>query len=285
MNKQFAVSIDVDTVASHLKGYGINDSQDEDSVFSLAIPRFLELLKNQNSKATFFLVAAPASKHNEVVARIAQEGHEVASHSFSHQLPFNMKLEEARERELVSSKRLLEELSQTEVLGFRAPSWDASPELFEGLASAGYQYDASLFPSWMLMLLRREVAKRHEGVCASLSRSDFSTFFGKAGIHSLNSGLLEIPISTSLLLRVPYYHSLSYLVPGFAQRLNAYLANLRPGPLTYIFHAVDFLGLDEDGIDPRLARHPGMKLPLAKKLEMAEGVFSGRQSVALKSLI
>ena len=41
---------------------------------------------------------------------------------------------------------------------------------------------------------------------------------------------------------------------------------LRSGrPLCYEFHAADLLDLASDGIDPRMDRHPGMRLSLAAK--------------------
>ena len=35
-------------------------------------------------------------------------------------------------------------------------------------------------------------------------------------------------------------------------------------------HAVDFLDLKRDGIDARMARHPGMRLSLEEKLSLLE---------------
>jgi hypothetical protein len=40
--------------------------------------------------------------------------------------------------------------------------------------------------------------------------------------------------------------------------------------VTYQFHAVDFLGAEEDGLDPRIVRHPGMQVDLRAKLALAE---------------
>ncbi len=66
-------------------------------------------------------------------------------------------------------------------------------------------------------------------------------------------------------LRLPVYHTFSYFVPPWLFRRGLRSA-LRSGrPLCYEFHAADLLDLASDGIDPRMDRHPGMKVPLAAK--------------------
>ncbi|EOH95629.1 hypothetical protein UAW_01978 [Enterococcus haemoperoxidus ATCC BAA-382] len=47
-------------------------------------PRLLDILKEKGVKATFFMLGQNVVKHESLVQRVAQEGHEVASHSYSH---------------------------------------------------------------------------------------------------------------------------------------------------------------------------------------------------------
>ena len=47
-------------------------------------PRLLDMLKERDIKATFFVVGKNAEEYPSIVARMAQEGHEVANHSWSH---------------------------------------------------------------------------------------------------------------------------------------------------------------------------------------------------------
>jgi hypothetical protein len=76
------------------------------------------------------------------------------------------------------------------------------------------------------------------------------------------------PVSTSPRLRVPIYHTLRYQMSDdrFARHLDGFVA--RGEPLAYPLHAVDALGLTEDGVDSRLARHPGMAHPKDAKLAL-----------------
>jgi hypothetical protein len=88
-----------------------------------------------------------------------------------------------------------------------------------------------------------------------------------------SSGLTEFPISVTRWLRLPVYHTFAYFVPRwlFARGLRSALRS--PRPLCYEFHAADLLDLASDGIDQRMDRHPGMKLPLATKLAMLRDVL------------
>ncbi|OJG75066.1 hypothetical protein RV12_GL002111 [Enterococcus quebecensis] len=47
-------------------------------------PRLLDILKEKDVKATFFMLGQNVVKNEELVKRVAEEGHEVASHSYSH---------------------------------------------------------------------------------------------------------------------------------------------------------------------------------------------------------
>jgi peptidoglycan/xylan/chitin deacetylase (PgdA/CDA1 family) len=47
-------------------------------------PRLLDMLKQRNIKATFFVVGQCAAEYPDIMKRIAAEGHEIASHSWSH---------------------------------------------------------------------------------------------------------------------------------------------------------------------------------------------------------
>lgn len=47
-------------------------------------PRILDLLAKHDAKATFFVIGARVNEHPDIVRRIAAEGHELGSHTFTH---------------------------------------------------------------------------------------------------------------------------------------------------------------------------------------------------------
>jgi len=108
----------------------------------------LELLAEHGSRATFFVLGWLAEQRPEVVRRIAQAGHEVASHGWWHYRVNRIDRETFRE-EVRRSKAILEELVGAPVEGFRAPSFSITPGYewaFDLLIEEGYQYDSSVFP-------------------------------------------------------------------------------------------------------------------------------------------
>jgi polysaccharide deacetylase family protein (PEP-CTERM system associated) len=82
------------------------------------------------------------------VRTIARAGHEIASHGYGHRLVYEMTPDEFRS-DVRRSKALLEAISGTPVLGYRAPSFSItrrSQWALDVLASEAYVYDASIFP-------------------------------------------------------------------------------------------------------------------------------------------
>lgn len=114
-----------------------------------ATTRFLELLRDCQSKATFFVLGAVAQQYPQLMDRIAADGHEIASHGWSHRKVTELE-PEAFADELDRTADLLEKLTGQRPQGFRAPQWSLcrrrTPWAFELLAQKGYRYDSSLTP-------------------------------------------------------------------------------------------------------------------------------------------
>jgi len=110
--------------------------------------RLLQILESANVRATFFVLGWVAERHPDLVSRIAQSGHEIASHGYGHRLVYDQTPSAFRE-DVRRSKALLEESSGRPVLGFRAPSYSVTPRslwALDVLIEEGYHYDASIFP-------------------------------------------------------------------------------------------------------------------------------------------
>jgi len=105
-------------------------------------PHFTEMVLDELQRlhltATFFIVGKNAAKHPEIVARIAEEGHIIASHSWDHA---NMaKLSEAQiQAQLDKTNELIRKLTGHEPLLFRAPYGSSSLELEKQLQKRNLQ--------------------------------------------------------------------------------------------------------------------------------------------------
>ena len=285
------LSVDVDSVACHLEGYGFERPADLGEAYELAVPRALDIFDRIGARATFFLVAQEADRRQAAVREIVRRGHEVASHSLTHAVPFLNRGAESLRKEVRQSKRILDERSGTAVAGFRAPSWEASIELRRELSAGGYAYDASAFPSILLPALRWSVARRSPSARKIDVSGTIRGIFGGTEPYVEHDGenhMVVIPLATTPLLRLPFYHTMRFLLPSsvFA-RIERTTLRRRITP-TYVMHAVDFLGVEEDSLDPRISRHPGMSLGLQAKLAVAEEAIGtlarGRNVVPLREI-
>jgi hypothetical protein len=266
------ISVDVDPVDLHLLGYGYRGLPPDPSVYTLALPRLADLFGRLGVRATFFVLGRDAPEHADVLRSLHSMGHEIASHSLDHPMPFVRVPRSHLTHQLVESRRLIEAACGAEVVGFRAPNWDVSPRAVLSLSEAGYLYDASAYPSLLLGLARGLLALKAEDPRAALRMRPWPwtlrrrPFMWRVGDREV----FQFPISVSRWLRFPLYHTTRYLLPEwwFLRQLDAIAR--RGDALFYPLHGVDVLGLTEDSVDPRLARHPGMKEPLAAKLALLE---------------
>ena len=108
----------------------------------------LRELKSRNIQATFFVLGWIAEKHPEVVRAIAEDGHEIESHGYSHRA-----IEELTPAELCveiqRSRILIEAITGKKVRGFRAPSFSITHDTLwalDVLKENGIQYDSSIYP-------------------------------------------------------------------------------------------------------------------------------------------
>lgn len=267
------LSVDVDSVASHLEGYGFERTADDGAAYRVAIPRALEIFESFGARATFFLIAEEAAAHPKRVREIVERGHEVASHSMTHELPFSNLTPARAEREIDDSRGMLASLAGEEIVGFRAPSWDTDAALLSRLATAGYRYDASAYPSILLPLLRRSIAARADSGKVRTGSALWNGVFGPTTPHIVRTEggeIWEIPLATTPFARLPHYHTMTFVLPKAAVGFIALWTRTRRAPITYQFHAADFLATEEDGLDRRISRHPGMNLSLGRKLRLAE---------------
>lgn len=58
----------------------------DDGPSSKVTPQILDILKQHNIKATFFVLGTNVEKNPEIISRMAREGHAIAIHSYSHDM-------------------------------------------------------------------------------------------------------------------------------------------------------------------------------------------------------
>ncbi|MEO6319782.1 MAG: XrtA system polysaccharide deacetylase [Polaromonas sp.] len=145
------------------------------------INNILEMLARHDTKATFFTLGWIAERYPQLVRHIVQQGHELASHGYGHERASDQ-TEEAFFADIHLAKIVLEDLTDCEVNGYRAPSFSIGTGnlwAFDCLARAGYRYSSSIYP----------IRHDHYGMPDSPRFS-----------YEVRPGMMEIPITTLRVL-------------------------------------------------------------------------------------
>jgi polysaccharide deacetylase family protein (PEP-CTERM system associated) len=110
--------------------------------------RLLELFDRAGVRSTFFVLGWVAERFPALVRRIADLGHEVASHGYNHQLVYMLTPRQFRE-DVRAARAAIEDAAGLSVAGFRAPSYsviESSLWTIDVLIEEGFVYDSSIFP-------------------------------------------------------------------------------------------------------------------------------------------
>ena len=109
--------------------------------------KILTSFEKYNVKATFFTLGYIAEKHPSLIEKIVSNGHEIASHGYSHTDIRKMSKSEF-ESDLKKSLSILQKISGDNILGFRAPFFSINRKnswVFDILKKY-FVYDSSIFP-------------------------------------------------------------------------------------------------------------------------------------------
>ena len=100
-------------------------------------PQVLDILREKGVRATFFLIGSRVDEDADVAKRIAEEGHSIGNHSYSH--PKLTKASPLLAQELERTKEALARLGISDNGFFRPPYGAAEPSLIEQAADLGYR--------------------------------------------------------------------------------------------------------------------------------------------------
>jgi polysaccharide deacetylase family protein (PEP-CTERM system associated) len=110
--------------------------------------RLLEMLARRKTLATFFVLGWVAEREKALVREIAEAGHELASHGYSHAEITDLEPWQFR-ADIARARSAIEDAAGVRVVGYRAPSFSVVKRTLwalELLVEEGYRYDASVFP-------------------------------------------------------------------------------------------------------------------------------------------
>ena len=112
------------------------------------VDRILALFDQHGVKATFFTLGWVAQRYPDMVRRMVAQGHELASHGWSH-VRVTQQDRDAFREDIVRTKGLLEDISGQQILGYRAASYSIGADnlwALDALRTTGHLYSSSIYP-------------------------------------------------------------------------------------------------------------------------------------------
>jgi polysaccharide deacetylase family protein (PEP-CTERM system associated) len=189
--------------------------------------RIRRMLDEAGARVTFFWLASVAELYPELVRSLVADGHEIASHGYSH-IPVTKLTPVTFEEDLKRAHEVLGDIAGRAPIGFRAPQFSINRRTwwaFEILARNGYVYDSSIFP----------IRHRRYGV------PDFSR--SPTAISTPVGEVWELPMATARILGINlpvagggYFR----LLPLATLRLAIRHRATSGGPFTAYFHPYEF---------------------------------------------
>ncbi len=150
----------------------------------------LNLLRSYNAKATFFILGWVAQYYPDLIREIEKQGHEIATHGYSHRLIHSLTPEEFAQ-DISLSLEHLSRVTSKPIRGYRAPGFSLTEDCLwalDILLELGLSYDASVFP-----------LKRNHG--------GYENFVEEGGFITTPKGkqILEVPVTCNNVLGKKVY--------------------------------------------------------------------------------
>jgi peptidoglycan/xylan/chitin deacetylase (PgdA/CDA1 family) len=278
-----AIGVDADCVAGWLGSYGGEDSPADLSrglsAGNEGIPRMLQLFEDEGIDTSWYIPGHTIETFPEEVGAVADAGHEIGVHGYSHENPTDLSREQEDEI-LQLSIDLVEEVTGEKPVGHRASWWEFSENTPDLVEKYDFLYDSSL--------MEREFEPGYMRKGDSWEKIDYDRdpdAWTTPYEYGEETDVVEIPISwyrddipAMLFIKQPLYHA-GYKNPEmmyeqYYKRQFDYLYNRRgAGVYTFTIHP-DLHGL------PHMIPHLEEFINYVKGHENAE--FSTLEDVARK---
>lgn len=276
-----SVSVDLDNEWCYLKTQGVAGWENYPSYLDKVTPRILASLERAGIKATFFIVGRDAAKseNRQALRSIAEAGHEVANHSYDHDVSLPLLSRHDLHKDFTRSEEAIFAATGQVPFGFRGPGFCASPLMREVMYHRGYRYDASLLPTFLgpvarlyfFLFSRLPAAERRErrSLYGELSRG-----FQPLRPFPVLGDLMEVPVTTMPVTRLPVHLSYLHFLAQYSERgarmywlaFVTLCRGLKVGP-SLLLHPTDFLDTRDV---PSMDFFPAMKTPAAAKAALVD---------------
>lgn len=183
----------------------------------------LNLFEKENVLATFFILGWIAEQYPDMVKKIFDHGHEIASHGYGHSIT-NVLNADQLYNDIKKSKEILEDIVENPIVGYRAPNFSINNKVVDILKNLNFNYDSSYNPFQLhgrYGTIDDENLK--DGNIIKLENGLY-----EVPISTLKSNGLTIPIGGGAYFRIMPYPIFRYLVNKQIEKKNFYNFYLHP---------------------------------------------------------
>jgi peptidoglycan-N-acetylglucosamine deacetylase len=256
-----SISVDLDEIPCYAAIHGLDvPAGAEHAIYERALPRLAALFARENVPATFFAIGRDLEREENRarVRGLSGSGHEVANHSYHHPYDLTRKPRgEILEDVAKGAEAIVRATGQTPV-GFRAPGYTITDDVFEVLEDLGYTYDSSVFPCpayWSAKTLAIAAIRargRHSHSVVDDPRvllAPADPYRRGAPYWKRGGGLLELPIGVTRdgTGRMPYIGTSVVLSGEPGARVLTEMVAGRPF-VNLELHGIDLADAEEDGL-------------------------------------
>ena len=222
--EEFDLPAEFDQYISEDEQFGISRNGTE---------KILDILTENKIKATFFISAKFAENNKELIKKISKN-HEIGLHCLDHKDNYLEMDEGEIYKRLKSGKEIIETITKTSIIGFRAPRFQFNAYLV--LNQVKIEYDSSLNPTYV--------------------PGRYNHFFSPRKIF-VKEGIKIIPISVSPILRLPIFWLAFRNLP---LAYSKYITKNNKDYVCLIFHPWEFVDIKKFNVPILIKRNSGKKM-------------------------
>ncbi len=273
-----AVSVDLDEMPNYfgIHGLPVPEGREATLVYDVALDRLAAWASDASIPLTLFAVGADLERPAAAMrlGRASAAGCEIGNHTLDHRYDLVRLGRDEIRRQVVEGADAIEEATGQRPVGFRAPGYTITDEVFDVLSEVGVEYDASVFPcpayfaakaaAIGLISLRGRTSRSILDRPAVLTAPTRPYRVGRP-YHTQGAGLVELPVQVTRVARLPFIGtSVTMWGPAVGRRLargcvGEPFVNLE-------LHGIDVLDAS-DGLEAMRAHQPGLPVPVRTKID------------------
>jgi len=279
------VSVDLDEIPHYFAIHGLPEPTGPERalVYDVALDRLTDLAREVGIPLTLFVIGRDLER-GESAAKVraaSRAGFEIANHTLDHRYDLVRLGREEIRRQIQEGARAIERTTGTTPVGFRAPGYTVTDEVFDVLEELEVSYDSSVFPCpayWAakaaaitLIALRGRTSRSIVDTPTVLAAPTGPYAVGRPYWRRGRGAVVELPVQVTPGLRLPFIGT-SVTLWGAAVGRRLARACVGEPVVTLELHGLDVLDAS-DGLEALRPHQHDVRVPVDRKLQALRGAI------------